>query len=381
MSHPIAAIDIGSNTIRVVAGEVSDGRIALQARADASSQGIRAGYLTNKSEATIAIKKALRLTEKQLGQTIEELHITAGGSPLSTKIASSTVAVSHGNGYVTEVDIENATRRSIHRSLGTNERNIDKIILGYKLDGKETISEPIGMQGKKLEVSVMLFNYASQNMDAIEDVLDTLDVSVAHFFPAVVGSSIVSLNTIDRRVGCVLIDIGSDTTSFIVYEQDKPVYIGYLDSGSDDLTQAIALELQISLSEAELVKKGGPLPESLTPARLNKIINKNCQELFRKINVQLKNINKKGNLPGGAILCGGGALVQGIEQIAKDTLKIPTRRAVVRAYRKEQDEREIAWSSVYGVAINALELERVQKRNFLTKILRNIWIKMRAYFA
>lgn len=381
MSHPIAAIDIGSHTIRVVAGEVRDGRIALQARASASSQGVRAGYLTNKSDATVAIKKALRITEKQMGESIQEVHVTAGGSPMSTKIVSSAVAVSHGNGHVTDIDIDNALKRSIHKSLGSNERNIEAIVLGYKLDGKETVSEPIGMHGKKLEVQAMLFNYASQNMDALEDVLDMLDVSVGHFFPAVVGSSIVSLNTIDRKVGCVLIDIGSDTTSCIVYEQDSPVHVGFLDYGSDDLTQAIALELQIPLGEAEIIKQGGPLPESVTRAKLDKIINKNCQDLFRAINNELKSIDRKANLPGGAILCGGGSLVDGIEQIAKDTLKIPARIAVVRAFRKEQDEREITWSSVYGTAINALEHERVYRRSPLSRIVRNTWHKVRAYFA
>lgn len=381
MSHPIAAIDIGSNTIRVVAGEIRDERIVFLARASAQSQGVRGGFLTNKLEATVAIKKAIRLTEKQMNQQISEIYVTAGGGPLSTKIISSSVAVGHGDGHVTEVDIENAIRRSIKKSLGSNQRNVESVILGYKLDGKETVSEPIGMQGKKLDVETMLFNYASQNMDAIEDVLDGLDVSIANFFPSIVASSIVSLSAIDRKVGCILIDIGSDNTSYVVYEQDTPLHVGHLPVGSDNITQAVALEYQIPVSEAELIRQGGPLPEHIPASKIQQVIRKACTDIFKQINTDLKAIAKSANLPGGAILCGGGSLIVDIDQMARDVLKIPTRKAVVRAFKRAGDEHEHTWAPVYGTAIHAMEQERAQGTSPIFKATRFLWKNIRRFFV
>lgn len=382
MSHLTAAIDIGSNSIRVVAGEFRDDKIALLARASALSAGVRGGYITNKSEAYMAVKKAIRLTEKQLGQRIEEIHVTAGGGPLSTKILTSSVAVSHGEGYVTDVDIENATKRSIKKSLLTNQRSIDSIVLNYVLDGVSTVSEPLGMQGKKLDVEVMLFNYAGQNMDAAEDILDQVEVSVTGFFPSIIASSIVSLTTIDRKVGCVLIDIGSDATSYVVYEQDTPIHIGLIDIGGDAITQSLALEFQISVQDAEIIKQGGPIQEGLDSNKVASSIKKSTTDLFKRINADLKTIDKSGNLPGGAILCGGGAMLHNIELTAREILKIPTRKASVRAFKHtDSDERELAWASVYGLAVRAMEQERYQKKNIVGKIFRNAWSSTKKLFA
>lgn len=381
MSHTVAALDIGSNTVRVVTGEIRDEKIVLLARASAQSAGVRNGYITNKTDVSMAVKKALRLTEKQIGRPIDEIYITAGGAPLSVVTNTSSIAVSHGDGHVTDADIDNAIRRSIKKSLGSNQRNIDSIILGYKLDGKETVSEPLGMQGKKLDVTSMLFNYASQNMDAVEDVLDGLETSAVDFFPSIIGSSIVSLSVIDRKVGCILIDIGSDNTSFIVYEQDAPVYVGHIPQGSDAVTQSLALEYQIPVSEAEIIKQGGPLPMGLDRKKVDAVIKKSFVAIFRQINTELKSIDKSANLPGGAVLCGGGSLDGEIESIAREVLKIPSRRAIVRAFRREGDERELAWASVYGTVIHAMEQERARHKNPLVKLTRGIWHYLRRYFV
>ena len=381
MSPILAAIDIGSNTVRVVTGEIRDDKIVLLARASAQSAGVRNGYITNKTDAAVAIKKALRLTEKQIGQEINEIYATVGGGPLSACVHSSSVAVSHGDGLVTQADIENATRRSTHKSLSSNQRTIYQIDLKYKLDGEETVSEPLGMKGKKLEVSTMLFNYASQNMDAIEDVLDSLGASVTDFFPGIIASGVVSLSVINRKVGCVLIDIGSDTTSFIIYEQDNPVYVGQLETGSDAVTQALALEYQIPVTQAELIKQGGPLPLTLDRKKVDVVIAKALTGIFKQISSQLKAIGKQANLPGGAIVCGGGSLDKQIEDIARQVLKIPSSRAVVQAFRREGDERELAWAGVYGTVIRALNEERTGRRHPLTRAFQASWAQVKKYFV
>ena len=308
--------------------------------------------------------------------------MTAVAVPLSTKITTCAGAVSHGDAIVTEADLDSSIRLSIKKSLAANQLNIDSIILRYKLDGVETVSEPIGMQGKKLEVEAMLFNYASQNIDAIEDLIDQIDVSAVEFFPSIISSSIVSLSTVDRKVGCVLIDIGADATSFVVYEQDAPVYVGFVPLGSDSITQSIALDYQISVQEAEIIKQGGPVPNNISSDKVAKTVKKAALDIFKAINVELKSINKSANLPGGAVLCGGGAMMEGMDTFARESLKIPARKASIRAFKRtETDDRELAWAGVYGLAIHAMEQERYRGRNHFGRIAKKLWASATRFFV
>ena len=207
-------------------------------------------------------------------------------------------------------------------------------------------------------------------------------MTIGDFFPGIIGASIVTLSAVDRKVGCVLVDIGADTTSFIVYDKDSPVYVNTIEYGSDAITQALALEYQISVVDAEIAKRNGPLPNGLNRDLVNKTVHAKLTALFKEINKHLSDIGRKGNLPGGVIFCGGGALIDEIEEIAKTVFKVPARKAVVRAYKhKDADDRELAWASVYGLVIHSIEEERFRRRGALSKIARSIWNNAKRYFV
>ncbi|MEI8096759.1 MAG: cell division FtsA domain-containing protein [Candidatus Moraniibacteriota bacterium] len=53
------------------------------------------------------------------------------------------------------------------------------------------------------------------------------------------------------------------------------------------------------------------------------IIEARLEEIFSFVNGELKNIHREGLLPGGAILSGGGALLPGAVDLAKQVLRLP----------------------------------------------------------
>jgi cell division protein FtsA len=53
------------------------------------------------------------------------------------------------------------------------------------------------------------------------------------------------------------------------------------------------------------------------------IINARLQEIFKRVDKELKKINRSGLLPAGVVLVGGGAKLPGILEVAKDTLRLP----------------------------------------------------------
>ena len=68
------------------------------------------------------------------------------------------------------------------------------------------------------------------------------------------AASLVSLSKPEKIQGCVLANIGSETVSIIVYENDIPISIEVFKVGSNDITNDIALGLQISLDDAQKIK-------------------------------------------------------------------------------------------------------------------------------
>jgi cell division protein FtsA len=159
-----------------------------------------------------------------------------------------------------------------------------------------------------------------------------------------------------------LVDIGSDTTEVLVYEHDRPLLLKSLPYGSNDITNALALGLKITVEEAESVKLGILPKDAFHEGKSEIIIKKSLTKLFKDINKELAAISRKQLLPAGIILSGGGALTSGIDELAKEILCIPARRGAPKSVGKlskhDNGEYDIPWSVAYGLAILGLERRR-----------------------
>ena len=116
----------------------------------------------------------------------------------------------------------------------------------------------------------------------------------------------------------------------------------YLPVGSLHITNDLAIGLKTSLAIADIVKLEHSGQGNKETARrrvvkveyneeefsfekndIDAIVGARLEEIFELANKELKLINRDGKLPGGVVLVGGGALLPGIEEVAKKRLGLP----------------------------------------------------------
>ena len=72
--------------------------------------------------------------------------------------------------------------------------------------------------------------------------------------------------------------------------------------------------------------------------------------MFALIDKHLKSLSRRGPLPAGIIISGGGAGIGSINDIAKGALKLPTRLAEFRI-SADTKIRDATWAVSYGLAL------------------------------
>jgi cell division protein FtsA len=179
---------------------------------------------------------------------------------------------------------------------------------------------------------------------------------------APLAAGLVTLSKTERIAGCVLTNIGSETASMVVYENDIPIMLEVFPIGSNDVTNDIALGLRIPLDEAEEIKlshdkinKDSGIPKK----KLDDIISARLSDIFDLVDNQLKKIDKAGLLPAGIILTGGGSGIINIEDIARATLKLPYKIAKISnenyknrpAQNNNIKVKDSTWSVSYGLSV------------------------------
>jgi cell division protein FtsA len=130
----------------------------------------------------------------------------------------------------------------------------------------------------------------------------------------------------------LLIDIGNNQTSYVIYENGYPIYYGILPIGGEDVTKDISIGMQIDMKEAENLKvdfamltgEDATREDQLDIKFLEEIISARYLEIFERINNKLIDLGVDGRLPGGVLLMGGGSRMKGVDGLAKETFKLAT---------------------------------------------------------
>jgi len=357
--HITTGIDIGSYQVKVVIAEADNSaagkRPKILGTGISESRGIRHGYVINTGDAVKSVRRAIDQAEKSSGIRIKNAYLSAGGVGLESSTSSATIPLVRG--VVTEADIDrvaSACEQNLPAGEKSNRKVIHKVAISYAIDGETVYGEPLGMKGKKLEAKVLFISYIERHLNDLVEVMTDAGIEILDVVAAPIAASLVTLSKAQKVAGVVLANIGSETVSIIVYENNIPLSLEVFPVGSNSITHGIALGLRIPIEEAENVKKGSLSENEFSRKKLDDIISSRLSDIFDLIEGHLKKINRNGLLPAGIVITGGGSGIATIDDIARAALKLPARVAIIG---NKDIARDASWSVAYGLCILGLSNE------------------------
>ncbi len=355
MAQFLVGIDIGTHTTRVVVAEpgpTPEHAPTILGTGMSETSGVRHGYVTNLHEATKSIRLAIRDAEEHAKVRIKKAYVSIGGISLSSDTISSSTIISKADGEITDRDVELVLADAEQSMLknSKNRRIIYSTAVSYKIDGKDVLGHPLGMAGVKLEASVLFITCLVHHFEDLMHAVIDAGVDVIDVIPSVIAQSNAVLSQRQKIVGCLLVDIGAETVSMAVFENDLPLSLEVFQIGSTDITHDIALGFQIPLEHAEKVKRGAH-DSNLPQDKLDDIIFKRLSDIFELISLHLKKIGRNGLLPAGAVITGGGSSLTSLEAFSKQTLRLPSTVINVRHVQSLNKHRifDSSWFIAYGL--------------------------------
>ena len=316
------------------------------------TRGVRHGYIVSLPDATASIRTAVDMAQKESGVTIKRAVFSIGGVSLSSEVVQGSAIISKSDGEVTSLDTK-AALVVAEEALGVkNRETIFRSPIGWKLDGKDIQGKPEGMHGVKLEVKILHVTCLSQHLDDLLSAAAEADIEVTDVVPSSVAASTIALTDRQKAVGVMLVNIGAETVSIAVFENNTLIGLTVLPIGSTDITNDIALGFRIPLEEAESVKTGSVMNASYPKRKVDEIIEARFSDIFELIDNYLKRIKRSGLLPAGVVITGGGSGNTLVEGLAKDMLRLPSRVAsseVISSIKGPM--RDASWFVAFGLAL------------------------------
>jgi cell division protein FtsA len=204
------------------------------------------------------------------------------------------------------------------------------------------------MTGSRLEVNVHVVTGSSSSMQNMIACVNRAGVEVAETALEQLAASEAVLTPDEKELGAALVDVGGGTTDFAVFERGSLWHTGVLAIGGDHFTNDIAVGLRMPIPDAERLKRRSGcaltslVPEDETmevasiagrrarvmPRRvLSEILQPRAEEVCHLLWDEIRRAGYEKSLNSGIVLTGGGAMLEGMAEIAEQIFDMPVRRA------------------------------------------------------
>lgn len=342
-------LDIGSTKVVACVGKFENSSIDIIGIGKSLNQGMRKGSIVDIEETVSAISAALEEAERMAGMPITSAIVGIDGAHIESEDSKGVIAVSRADGEITETDIDRVVEAARAIPNKPNREVLHVIPKTYVIDGRDGVKDPIGMQGIRLELDAHIISTSSNAIKSTVKCVEQSGLSPLEVVFSPLASSKLLLSKRQMEIGVVLIDIGAAGTSYAVFEEGDLISCGVVPIGSSHITNDVAIGLRTSLDVAELlkIKHGYALPDKVAEkeeVRLStfdkkdegvasvryvaEIIEARLNEILSIVQDKLKAIGRDGTLPAGVILTGGGAKIEGIVELTKETLRLPAQIGV-----------------------------------------------------
>ncbi len=337
-------IDIGTNKIRCVVGhvDVSSGVPTIIGVGEVPNSGMRKGTVVNLQGPGRAIDDALGEAERMSGHQVNDATVSINGVHILSTKADGMIAIGMAGQEVTEDDVARLEDVATTGKVPANREVLDLVPFSYRLDGQDGIKDPIGMVGTRLEINANVVSALAPHVANLHKAAEQAQVRVHALVPSVVAASRAVLSEQQLENGVAVIDLGGATTGLAVYEEGDLQYTAVIPVGGNNITNDLAIGLKTDPEIAELVKlqhvNVGDTRDtkqvSVTHEKetfefstedIDEIVEARLEEIYDLINAELKKAGRKGKLPNGVVLVGGGAQLKGIAAYTKKALELAAR--------------------------------------------------------
>ena len=337
MSDIIVGLDIGTTKIAIMVGRKNKyGKLEILATAKAVSNGVARGIVANIDQTVNSIKEAIEEIKQKSNIAINEVFVGIAGQHIKSLQHRGQIVREKIDIEINDDDLARLKSNMFKLITIPGEEVIHVIPQEYTVDGEDSIHDPRGMAGVKLEAN---FHVITAQVGAVRNIMRC--VEKANLKPKELvlepfASAVATLDSDEKREGVALVDIGGGTTDVAIFLDNIIRHTAVIPFGGNVITKDIKSGLQILEKQAELLKikfgsamytedqenvvvsipgLRGREPKEIAVKNLTEIIGSRMKEIIDLVYHEIKVSGYENKLMTGIVLTGGGSQLRNLKQL------------------------------------------------------------------
>jgi len=379
MDNMIVGLDIGTTKVcAVVASSDENGKINILGVGRSPSDGMMRGVVTHIEKTIRSISNAVSEAQSQSGVVIKSVVVGIAGDHIQSFQSRGVIGISGPDHEVTQADIDRLIEDTKRVALPSDRKIIHVIPQEFIIDGQDGVYDPLGMSGVRMEANVHIITGLVSAAQNIYKCVQRAGLEVSDMVLEPLASSYAVLDDEEKEVGIALLDVGGGTTDLAVFEERTIRHTAVIGIAGKKVTDDIRKGLGILNDQAEKLKRdhgfayvpavvddgaivlpgvGGRSPIEIDKRLLAQIIQPRMEEIFEIAALEIKRSGYSKHLSGGVVLTGGGALIKGTSDLAREVLGMPVKIGIPSGFSGGL-VREIenpAYSTAVGLVYHGLK--------------------------
>jgi cell division protein FtsA len=354
-SRLVYGIDVGTTKIVAIAGRVDDRRgwAEVLSVGEAPSHGLKRGIVVDREAATESVLEAIEDCEGlPRGGRGGEVSVGIAGSHISSVNTEVTLLNRSRNRTVTERFVKRLEGEAKQIELGQDQKVIHVVPRSFVLDGAEGATQPVGLAARKVTMRAHVVAGSISSIQNLLGVVEDCGVKVSRIVLEPLASSESCLLDEDRHLGVALVDIGGGTTDIATFMRGSLTHTTVIPLGGESFSADVAYGLKVPFATADELKKrygtvlSGTVDDVAAIALddkhynarfVSQILEYRAREVLEYVRDSLDKAGVRNLLPGGAVLTGGGSLLEGTDELAEKILGMRTRTVTPRRIKGDSE--------------------------------------------
>ncbi|HET7292037.1 MAG TPA: cell division protein FtsA [Vicinamibacteria bacterium] len=370
----IVGLDIGTHKVCAIVAELTDeGRLDVIGIGQCESKGLRKGVVINLEATVESIKRVVEEAELMAGVEIGSAWVGLAGTHIRGFNSRGVIAVSGKNRTIDREDVTRSIEAAKAVSIPMDREILHVLPQEFVVDDQDGIGDPSGMTGTRLEVNVHVVTCAITSAQNTVTCANRAGLEVASTVLTSLAAAEACLTPDEKELGVALVDIGGGTTDIAIFEKGALWHTAVLQVGGEHFTNDVAVALRTPVNEAEKIKKkhgcaltsmipeedsievpsvGGRKPRIMARQVLGDVIQARAEEICQMILTEIRRAGFDRSLNSGVVFTGGGAILEGMPEIAEQVFDMPVRRGTPAGIGGLVD---VVASPVYSTAVGLVQ--------------------------
>ena len=252
----IVGVDIGTSKVCTVVGEVNNfGQIEIISNTSYKCSGLKKCKIINEDEISLSIAKTIKDAEEETNLKINSAYVTIPGKYVTIVQNSITKEAKDKYSGISVRDVQNAIMQVKDIEIPDGKTLIDIVPDKITLDNGTVVADPVGNLSSSFTISAQIILAEKDYVRQLHNIFKKANLEIDGIVPTTLAERNLILDSNELHDNIMLLDIGAGNIDIGVFEGSSFIYTNSIPLGGDNITNDIAVVLNISEEEADKLKR------------------------------------------------------------------------------------------------------------------------------